>query len=150
LRGSVLLARALCRTLQARTREPVELLETHISWVLLAGEHAYKLKKPVRLPFVHHLSALIASSAEISTLSRNIHHLTALLRQGAALFGREPYTGIDPGQAVALGAAIQADQLAGNRAGDDDLLAQSTTLLRPARWASVIVLRRASSLPVRA
>jgi len=52
LRGSDLLVRALCRTLQARTREPVELLETHISWVLLAGEHAYKLKKPVRLPFV--------------------------------------------------------------------------------------------------
>ena len=25
----------------------VELLETHISWVLLAGEFAYKLKKPV-------------------------------------------------------------------------------------------------------
>ena len=29
-----------------------ELIETHISWVLLAGEHAYKIKKPVRLPFV--------------------------------------------------------------------------------------------------
>lgn len=28
------------------------LIETHISWVLLAGEHAYKLKKPLRLPFV--------------------------------------------------------------------------------------------------
>jgi len=38
-------------------------------------------------------------------------------------FGREPYTNIDPDQAVALGAAIQADQLAGNRAvGDDGLL----------------------------
>ena len=30
-----------------------------------------------------HLAALIASSAEISTLSRNIHHLTSLLRHGA-------------------------------------------------------------------
>ncbi len=35
----------------------------------------------------------------------------------AQLFGRAPHTGIDPDQAVALGAAIQADQLAGNRAG---------------------------------
>jgi len=40
----------------------------------------------------------------------------------AQLFGREPYTGVDPDLAVALGAAIQADQLAGNRAGDDGLL----------------------------
>lgn len=29
-----------------------------------------------------HLAALIASSAELSTLSRNIHHLTSLLRAG--------------------------------------------------------------------
>jgi molecular chaperone HscA len=40
----------------------------------------------------------------------------------AAMFGREPYTGIDPDRAVALGAAIQADQLAGNRGADDGLL----------------------------
>ncbi len=30
----------------------VELIETHISWVLLAGESAYKIKKPVQLPFL--------------------------------------------------------------------------------------------------
>lgn len=30
----------------------VEVIETHISWVLLAGDFAYKLKKPVRLPFL--------------------------------------------------------------------------------------------------
>ena len=30
----------------------VPLIETHISWVLLAGEHAYKIKKPVRLSFL--------------------------------------------------------------------------------------------------
>jgi aminoglycoside phosphotransferase family enzyme/predicted kinase len=30
----------------------VEVRETHISWVLLAGEYAYKVKKPVRLAFL--------------------------------------------------------------------------------------------------
>jgi aminoglycoside phosphotransferase family enzyme len=30
----------------------VELIETHISWVLLAGDYAYKLKKPVDLGFL--------------------------------------------------------------------------------------------------
>ncbi|WP_428422189.1 Fe-S protein assembly chaperone HscA [Methylibium sp.] len=44
-------------------------------------------------------------------------------RAVSEFFGREPHTDIDPDQAVALGAAIQADQLAGNRAvGDAGLL----------------------------
>jgi hypothetical protein len=30
----------------------VELLETHGAWVLLAGDQAYKIKKPVRFPFM--------------------------------------------------------------------------------------------------
>jgi uncharacterized protein len=32
--------------------ERVELIETHISWVLLAGDYAYKVKKPVDLGFL--------------------------------------------------------------------------------------------------
>ncbi|TSA50072.1 MAG: hypothetical protein D4R48_02225 [Nitrosomonadales bacterium] len=30
----------------------VELIETHASWLLLAGEFAYKIKKPITLPFL--------------------------------------------------------------------------------------------------
>lgn len=30
----------------------LELVQTHISWVLLAGDVAYKIKKPVKLPFL--------------------------------------------------------------------------------------------------
>ena len=40
------LVTALARTLRA------QMIETHISWVLLAKGTAYKIKKPVRLPFV--------------------------------------------------------------------------------------------------
>ena len=31
---------------------PVRLIETHISWLFIAGALAYKLKKPVHLPFL--------------------------------------------------------------------------------------------------
>jgi hypothetical protein len=32
--------------------EPVRVAETHISWVLLTGEYAYKIKKPIKLSFL--------------------------------------------------------------------------------------------------
>ena len=38
--------------LQRLTGAPVALLQTHISWVLLTRRLAFKLKKPVRLPFL--------------------------------------------------------------------------------------------------
>ena len=47
---SVPLARALVETL-ARSLH-AQLVETHISWVLLAADTAWKIKKPVRLSFV--------------------------------------------------------------------------------------------------
>jgi len=43
-------AAALVNNLSAALQ--AELIETHISWVLLAGDTAYKIKKPVRLAFV--------------------------------------------------------------------------------------------------
>ncbi len=43
---------ALRTSLEASEGRPVRLVETHISWVLLADALAYKLKKPVRLPFL--------------------------------------------------------------------------------------------------
>ena len=32
--------------------DSVRVVETHISWVFLTGELAYKVKKPIRLPFL--------------------------------------------------------------------------------------------------
>jgi uncharacterized protein len=51
--GDELIAGLLARARRAsRTPAAVELIETHISWVLLTGPYAYKIKKPVRLPFL--------------------------------------------------------------------------------------------------
>ena len=47
----------------------VELVQTHISWVLLAGDFAYKIKKPVRLPFL-----------DFSTLAQRQHYCREELR----------------------------------------------------------------------
>jgi len=46
------LVAALRSHLRAATGRPVTLIQTHISSVLLAGDHAYKLKKPVAFGFV--------------------------------------------------------------------------------------------------
>ena len=37
--------------------EPIRCVETHVSWVFLTGSYAYKVKKPVRLPFLDYSSA---------------------------------------------------------------------------------------------
>jgi aminoglycoside phosphotransferase family enzyme/predicted kinase len=51
--GGEALAAALARPGAYGDRAgPVELRETHISWVFLVGDRAYKLKKPLVLPFV--------------------------------------------------------------------------------------------------
>ena len=40
------------KNLQVRGEEVSEIIETHISWVVLTEKHAYKIKKPVKFPFV--------------------------------------------------------------------------------------------------
>jgi len=47
-----LVSRLLDPALYPRSADRVELVETHISWVLLAGDRVYKIKKPVNLGFL--------------------------------------------------------------------------------------------------
>ena len=49
--------------------EKIEVIETHISWVILTGPYAYKIKKPVRLDFV-----------DFSTFAARLHFCREELR----------------------------------------------------------------------
>jgi len=97
----------------------IRLVETHISWVLLTGEFAYKLKKPVQLPFVN-----------FSTLARREHFCREEVRLNARLAPEiyldvvpiggsmeKPRVGAEPGFEYAVkmrqfDAAATADRLA--------------------------------------
>lgn len=57
------------RTRLSALHGEVQLVQTHISWVLLAGPYAYKLKKPVRFGFL-----------DFSTLERRRHFCEEELR----------------------------------------------------------------------
>ena len=52
MRSTWLRVDRLRRRLQQGHGDSVRLVETHLSWVLLTPTDAYKLKKPIRLPFV--------------------------------------------------------------------------------------------------
>jgi aminoglycoside phosphotransferase family enzyme/predicted kinase len=64
--------------------ERIELIETHISWVLLTGEFAYKLKKPVQFSFL-----------DFSTLKLREHFCHEELRCNRA-FAPELYVDVLP------------------------------------------------------
>lgn len=78
----------------------VELIETHISWVFLAGHKVVKIKRPVRFPFVDHTSlAMRQRSCDAEVLLNR--RLTA-----------DVYVGVEPvtfdGDNFALSGAGQA------------------------------------------
>jgi uncharacterized protein len=64
--------------------EDVRVAETHVSWVFLTGEYAYKVKKPVKLPFL-----------DFSTLERRRHFCEEEIRLNRRL-APELYLGIVP------------------------------------------------------
>jgi uncharacterized protein len=73
---------ALCDWLRQQSDSAVERFETHISWVLVQGGHAYKLKK-----------ALATSFLDQSTLSRRRHACAEELRLNRRL-APELYLGV--------------------------------------------------------
>ena len=70
--------------------ESVELRETHISWVFLAGETAYKVKKPVRLPFVDYGTLARRHACCNAELRLNRRFSSGVYRGVVALVPRGP------------------------------------------------------------
>jgi len=72
----------------------VEFRETHMSWVFLAGDRVYKLKKPVRFPYL-----------DFSTLSQREAACRAELRLNRRL-AADVYLGVEPLTRSARGLAL--------------------------------------------
>lgn len=68
----------------AAAPDTVDVIETHASWVFLIGERVFKLKKPIRLPYL-----------DFSTLERRHRSCTQEMRLGSRL-AREVYLGVEP------------------------------------------------------
>lgn len=88
-RGAVELAAkvAFLRTpaaYDAPAQATVDVIETHASWVFLIGERVFKLKKPIRLPYL-----------DFSTLERRHRSCAQEMRLGSRL-ARDVYLGVEP------------------------------------------------------
>jgi aminoglycoside phosphotransferase family enzyme/predicted kinase len=54
------------------------LIETHVSWVVLAGDYAYKLKRPVRFPFLDYSTVELRRAACATEVALNRRWAPAL------------------------------------------------------------------------
>lgn len=70
----------------------VEWIETHISWVLLAGRYAYKFKKPVKLDFLDFSTPALRRAACLEELRINRRTAPDLYVGLVALVGDWPQT----------------------------------------------------------
>ncbi len=68
----------------AASPDDLELLQTHISWVIIAGQRVYKIKKPVDFGFI-----------DYSTLEKRHHYCLEEVRLNRRL-SRDVYLGVEP------------------------------------------------------
>ena len=124
------IARRAKETLAAADAAPVELpLSAGGSWrgTLTIGQLAELLDPLIRRTVstcrrVMRDAGVTADDVEEVVMVGGSTRTRPVREQVGALFGRPPLVDIDPDRVVAIGAALQADVLAGNKPGDEMLL----------------------------
>jgi hypothetical protein len=112
--------------------QQVALVATHLSWVLLAGPYAFKLKRPVRLPFVDFTTPEARHAACLEELRVNRRLAPALYLDVVPVFGtRAAPRWQDAGGEAAIDHAVRmrrfdddallSRRLAAGRLGGDDI-----------------------------
>ena len=91
--------------------EPIRLVETHVSWVLLTGDYAYKLKKPVRLSFLDYATLERRRELCHEELRLNRRLAPGLYLDVSAIGGTEDTPRVDAG-GPALEYAVRMRQFA--------------------------------------
>ena len=118
---------------------PIRVAETHISWVLLTGEYAYKVKKPVRLSFLDY-STLERRRALCEDEVRLNRRFAPALYLGVAAIAGTPEAPLVDGAGPPIEYAVRMRQfrpedelpalLATGGAGPDDLAALGAAVAR--------------------
>ena len=100
--------------------EEVDLTITRIEFAEITEHLVRKTISPMRK--VLRDAGLSAEEIKGVVMVGGATRMPHIQRAVAQFFGQEPLTNLDPDKVVALGAAIQADVLAGNRGNEDDWL----------------------------
>ena len=126
---------------------PIRVAETHISWVLLTGEYAYKVKKPVRLSFLDY-STLERRRALCEDEVRLNRRFAPALYLGVAAIGGTPEVPVVDGAGAPIEYAVRMRQfrpedelpalLATGGAGPDDLAGLGAAVARFHAGAAIV------------
>jgi hypothetical protein len=118
---------------------PIRVAETHISWVLLTGEYAYKIKKPVRLRFLDY-STLERRRTLCEDEVRLNRRFAPALYLGVSAIGGTPAAPVVDGAGQPIEYAVRMRQfrredelpvlLATGGVGPEDLAALGTAVAR--------------------
>ncbi|MBI3531434.1 MAG: AAA family ATPase [Burkholderiales bacterium] len=100
----------------------IECIETHISWVLLAGEHVYKFKKPLVLDFLDYSTLALRRAACEEELRINRRTAPGIYLDVVAVTGTLQAPRLVPLQALEEGAPLLEWAVHMRRFAQDDLL----------------------------